>query len=62
MALMKRQVSNNIKKSHSSAAEISKLTDKGVTSNNLIITGMIHTGAGHVELAKTGNQDLEKAT
>ena len=47
MTQMKRQLTNSIKKAHSSAAEISKLRDGGMGSSNLLLTGMIRTGAGH---------------
>ena len=62
MTQMKRQISNSIKKAHSSATEISKLRENGMNSNNLVITRMIRTGAGHVEFALSVKPDLEKAT
>ena len=62
MTQMKRQISNSIKKAFSSATEISKLREGGMSSNNLVLTGMIRTGAGHVEMAQSVKLDLEKAT
>ena len=62
MTQMKRQISNSIKKAFSSATEISKLRESGRSSNNLFLTEMIRTGAGHVEMAQSVKLDLEKAT
>ena len=61
MTQMKRQISNSIKKAFSSATEISKLRKGGMSSNNLVLTGMIRTGAGHIEMAQSVKLDLEKA-
>ena len=62
MTQMKRQLTNSIKKAHLSAAEISKLREGGMGSSNLLLTGMIRTGAGHIEVAQSAKLDLDKAT
>ena len=62
MTQMKRQLTNSIKKAHLSAAEISKLRDAGMGSTNLLLTGMIRTGAGHIEVAQSAKLELDKAT
>jgi hypothetical protein len=51
MTQMKRQISNSI-----------KLREGGMSSNNPVLTGMIRTGAGHIEMAQSLKLDLEKAT
>mgnify|MGYP001297029350 CR=1 FL=1 len=33
-----------------------------MNSNNLVLTGIIRTGAGHIEMAQSLKLDLEKAT
>ena len=62
MTQMKRQISNSIKKAHTSATEISKLRESRMNSNNLVLTALIRTGAVHVEMAQSAKLELEKAT
>ena len=58
MSLIKRQITQNLKKAHSTTADITKLKE----NTDMIISGMIRTGVGHVELAKSENKNLETAT
>ena len=62
MAQMKRQILNNITKAKSQASEIIKARAKGFNENNLLLSGLIRRGAGHIEHAQSVKLRLEAAS
>ena len=60
-AYLKGEITRNLARATKAGLDIGTMKTKGMTMNNLLLKGIVNTGAGHVESASSAKKALEES-